>query len=307
MIMKIIKISFFLFSLSILASSCKKEAAVGSVDNIPGLGGDTWASGPIDKWILDTLTVPYNISVKYKWDQFEISNFLDKTLVPPKEEQILPVMKAIKKVWINTYIAEGGDLFFKKISPKFMVLVGSPIYIRGAIVEGFAEGGRKIVLSNINNFRIKGMPGYSAADNEVVLRMFHVIHHEYAHILDQNIKVPIDFSASSASSYTSDWLNILDQDAVNDGFITPYAQSGKEEDWAEMVSLLLVNGKPWFDNLVNSINYTGTTANGTTAEKARARLRQKEAIVNSYFKQAWNINFYSLQLRTKAEITALLF
>ncbi|GEO10873.1 substrate import-associated zinc metallohydrolase lipoprotein [Segetibacter aerophilus] len=305
--MKIIKIAFFLFSLTILASSCKKEAAVGSVENIQGLGGDTWASGPLDKWILDTLTVPYNISVKYKWDQFEINNFLDKTLVPPKEEQIIPVMRAIRKVWINTYIAEGGEQFFKTVSPKFMVLVGSPIYVRGAIVEGFAEGGRKVVLSNINNFRIKGMPGYSSADNDVVLRMFHVIHHEFAHILDQTIKVPIDFSASSASSYTSDWLNVFDQDALNDGFITPYAQSQKGEDWAEMVSLLLVNGKPWFDNLVNSINYTGTTPNGTTAEKARARLRQKEAVVINYFKQAWNINFYSLQLRTRAEINALLF
>jgi substrate import-associated zinc metallohydrolase lipoprotein len=305
--MKIIKIAFFVFAASALATSCKKEDALPNVDNIPGLGGDTWASGPIDKWISDTLIAPYNISVKYKWDQFEISNFLDKTLVPPKEEQVIPVMSAIKKAWINSYVAEAGLPFFKKISPKFLILVGSPIFIRGAIVEGFAEGGRKVVLSNINNFRIKGMQGYTIADTGVVLRTFHVIHHEYAHILDQNIQVPVDFSASSASSYTSDWLNISDEEALNDGFITPYSQSDKGEDWAEMVSIMLVQGKPWFDNLVNSINYTGTTPNGTTADRARARLRQKEAIVVSYFKQAWNINFYSLQARTKATINSLLF
>ncbi len=305
--MKTIKVAFFVLSLGAFFTSCKKEDALGNVDNIPGLGGDTWASGPIDKWIYDTLTVPYNIGVKYKWDQFELNNYFDKTLVPPKEEQIIPVMSSIKKVWIDTYISEAGNLFFRTISPKFMVLVGSPIYVRGAIVEGFAEGGRKIVLSNINNFRIKGMPGYTAADTDVVIRMFHVIHHEYSHILDQNIKVPIEFSGSSANSYTSDWLNISDNQALSEGFITPYAQSSKDEDWAEMVSLMLVQGKPWFDNLVNSINYTGTTANGLTAEQARARLRQKETTVVSYFKQAWNIDFYNLQAKTKAAINALLF
>ena len=305
--MKTIKVAFFVLSLGAFFTSCKKEDALGNVDNIPGLGGDTWASGPIDKWIYDTLTVPYNIGVKYKWDQFELNNYFDKTLVPPKEEQVIPVMSSIKKVWIDTYISEAGNLFFKTISPKFMVLVGSPIYVRGAIVEGFAEGGRKIVLSNINNFRIKGMPGYTTADTDVVIRMFHVIHHEYSHILDQNIKVPIEFSGSSANSYTSDWLNVSDNQALNDGFITPYAQSSKDEDWAEMVSLMLVQGKPWFDNLVNSINYTGTTANGLTAEQAKARLRQKETTVVSYFKQAWNIDFYNLQAKTKAAINALLF
>ena len=305
--MKTIKVAFFVLSLGAFFTSCKKEGALGNVDNIPGLGGDTWASGPIDKWIYDTLTSPYNIGVKYKWDQFELNNFFDKTLVPPKEEQVIPVMSSIKKVWIDTYISEAGNLFFKTISPKFMVLVGSPIYVRGAIVEGFAEGGRKIVLTNINNFRVKGMPGYTTADTDVVIRMFHVIHHEYSHILDQNIKVPIEFSGSSANSYTSDWLNISDNQALSEGFITPYAQSSKDEDWAEMVSLMLVQGRPWFDNLVNSINYTGTTANGLTAEQAKARLRQKETTVVSYFKQAWNIDFYNLQAKTKTAINALLF
>jgi hypothetical protein len=74
-----------------------------------------------------------------------------------------------------------------------------------------------------------------------------------------------------------------------------------------MVSLMLVNGKPWFDALVNSINYTGTTANGTTAAEAKARLRQKEASVVSYFKKSWNIDFYSLQARTKVSIDSLLY
>ena len=74
----------------VLLASCKKEDPLGSVDNISGLGGDTWVQGPVDKWIYDKLTVPYNIAVKYKWDQSSIE--FNKTLVPIKEEQVIPVM-----------------------------------------------------------------------------------------------------------------------------------------------------------------------------------------------------------------------
>jgi substrate import-associated zinc metallohydrolase lipoprotein len=140
-----------------------------------------------------------------------------------------------------------------------------------------------------------------------VKQVFATIHHEFAHILDQLIKVPVEFSQSSAGDYTSDWLNVTPGDARNDGFISPYGNSKKEEDWAEMVSLMIVEGMELFDQFVDGINYTGTTPNGTTAAEARARLRQKEAVVISYFKQTWNIDFYSLQARSRAAINSLIY
>jgi len=305
--MKSIKIIITALSIAIIIVSCYKEDELGSVDNIPGLGGDTWTPGAIDKWIVDNLTTPYNIGVKYKWDQGELQDDFNKQLVPPKEEKVIPIMDAIKLAWINPYITEAGLMFFKNISPKFFILVGSPAYINGAIKLGTAEGGRKVTLYDVNNFRIKGMPGYVLSDTDNVKRVFATIHHEFAHILDQNIKVPVEFSQSSASGYTSDWLNVSPDDARNEGFISPYGNSKKEEDWAEMVSLMIVEGKAWFDQYVDGINYTGTTPNGTTAAEAKARLRQKEAAVVSYFKQTWNIDFYSLQARSRAAISSLIY
>ncbi|MEO8763430.1 MAG: substrate import-associated zinc metallohydrolase lipoprotein [Ginsengibacter sp.] len=305
--MKTIKIIITALSVLLIITSCKKEPALGNVDNIPGLGGDTWTPGPIDTWIFDTLTTPYNIAVKYKWDQGELAADFGKVLVPPAENQVIPLMGAIKEAWINPYVTEAGLSFFKNISPKFFVLVGSPAFERGAVKLGTAEGGRKVVLYAVNDFRIKGMPGYVLSDTANVKQVFHVIHHEYAHILDQNIKFPVEFSQSSASSYTSDWLNLTPEEAKNEGFISQYAISGSFDDWAETVSLMIVEGKTWFDQYVNSINYTGTTPNGTTAAEAQARLRQKESVVISYFKQAWNINFRNLQLRSKTAIDGLLY
>ncbi len=305
--MRFNKALILLFAAALSITSCDKDDALGNVDNIPGLGGDTWVKTTIDQWLLDTLTTPYNISVKYKWDFGELQDDFNKNLVPPKEEKVIPIMSAIRRAWINPYIVEAGLPFFKNISPKFFILVGSPAYVNGAIKLGTAEGGRKVTLYDVNNFRTKGMAGYTLNDTVNVKQVFATIHHEFAHILDQNIKVPVEFSQSSASSYTSDWLNVSNEDARNDGFISPYGNSKKEEDWAEMVSLMIVNGRAWFDNYVNGINYTGTTPNGTTASEAKARLRQKEAVVVSYFKQTWNIDFYSLQARSRAAITALLY
>src|SRR5258706_7545910 len=132
--MKEIKIIIVALSMGIFMFSCKKEDALGSVDNIPGLGGDVWTPGEIDKWIFDTLTVPYNIGVKYKWDQGELQADFNKVLVPPKEEKVIPLMGAIKEAWINPYVTEAGDLFFKNVSPKFIILVGSPVFEQGAVI-----------------------------------------------------------------------------------------------------------------------------------------------------------------------------
>ncbi|MEO6289864.1 MAG: putative zinc-binding metallopeptidase, partial [Ginsengibacter sp.] len=123
--MKVITILVAALSMTIIVSSCKKEDPLGSVDNIPGLGGDTWSPGEIDAWIYDSLTAPYNIAVKYKWDQGELQQFFDKTLVPPKEEKVIPLLSSINKAWANVYIQEAGLQFFKNISPKFFYLVGS--------------------------------------------------------------------------------------------------------------------------------------------------------------------------------------
>jgi substrate import-associated zinc metallohydrolase lipoprotein len=296
------KILCLLFVLTAFAS-CKKEEPLESVDNIPGLGGDTWAEGPIDKWIFDNLTTPYNIAVKYKWDQSEID--LNKTVVPIKEEQVIPVMSAIKKAWIDVYEAEAGSLFVKKYTPKFFILEGSGSYNPdGTTTLGTAEGGRKVVLYQLNYFRTKDMPGHVPSDSTVVKEVFHTIHHEFGHILHQNVMYPLEYKRINVGLYTTNWNNISTKEARLDGFVTPYSISGPDEDFVEMVSIMLTEGREGFNRIVNGI--TGTSSNGTTAEVAQSRLRQKETLVVDYFKTVWKIDFYSLQAKTRTAVESLI-
>jgi substrate import-associated zinc metallohydrolase lipoprotein len=293
----------FFFCIVFSLASCKKES-LGDVENIPGLGGDTWATTPIDTWINDSLTVPFNIAVKYKWDQFELS--LNKTLVPPREDKIIPVLSAVKKVWIDTYIAETDSLFMKKYVPKFFALCGSASWnTDGTITLGTAEGGRKVVLYVLNDFRTKAMTGFVPSDSFNIKQMFHTIEHEFGHILHQTVMYPQAYKSISVGFYTSNWNNVSDRDANKDGFVTAYAESAPDEDFVEMIAMMLVEGKAGFDAIVNSIP-AGTSTNNVTQAQAISRLRQKEAIVVSYFKETWGINFYSLQTRVRSQVDKLI-
>lgn len=288
----------------LLIIGCKKEENLGSVDDIPGLGGDTWVKGPIDNWIYDNLTKPFNISVKYKWDQFELE--LNKNLVPPLEDKIVPVMEAVKKVWIDTYIAEAGDVFMKTYCPKFFVLCGSASWnTDGTITLGTAEGGRKIVLYVLNDFRTKSMPGFKPSDSMGIKQMFHTIEHEFGHILHQNVLYPDDYKRITPGFYTANWNNVSDNAARRDGFVTAYAMSAPDEDFVEMISMMLTEGRSGFDKIVNSIP-PGTSQNGITQADAMAKLRKKEAMVVAYYKDVWGMDFYRLQTRVRAAVDSLI-
>ena len=279
----ILKITAIVLTISVFASCEKKDDL--DTSNLLGLGGDTWTKGAIDKWLYDSMTKPYNVDVKYRWDPWEVD--LSATLVPPEESQVIPVMSIVKQIWIDPYNAEtGSENFIKKFAPKYFVLVGSPQYdFNGNEKLASAEGGNKIVMFVVNRFD---------KTNISELRMtLHTIEHEFAHILHQNILYPQEFK-NITPGYTSTWFNIRDQDAQSQGFATAYSMLSPDEDFVEMVATMLVEGKARFDELVAAQN-----------PEAQAAFRRKEQIVVDYFKKAWNIDFYSLQTRTQQALARI--
>lgn len=272
----------FILTLPLLLSCSKDEDDL----DIPllGLGGDTWVEGPVDVWLYENYVVPYNIEVKYRFDSYELA--LNKVLVPPMENKVITVMETIKSTWIEPYNQEAGENFLKELAPKQFVLVGSPEYNdNGTITLGTAEGGLKVVLYKINDFE---------TDNTAeVKQMLHTIHHEFGHILHQNIMYPEEFKRIT-TDYTASWNDYSLEDARSKGYITQYARSQVDDDFVEMISIMLIEGKEGFDAIVEG-----------TPEDAQVLLKQKEEIVVSYFKESWNIDFYNLQSRTQLAIDAL--
>ncbi|HUQ66662.1 MAG TPA: substrate import-associated zinc metallohydrolase lipoprotein, partial [Flavitalea sp.] len=284
---RIIKVvSIFVFFLA----SCKKDEKLNIVTPV-GLGGDSFEKTALDEWLFDSLTAPYNIAVKYRWDPWELN--LDKTLTPPDESKIIPAMSALKRVWIDPYNAEtGSDAFIKKYSPKQFKLVGSVEYnFNGTVLLGQAEGGNNIAFFDINqNFDKNSVTS--------IMRMIQTSHHEFAHILHQNVLYPTDFKGLSGRAgfmgYTATWFNVSVKDARNNGYITPYSMATSDEDFVEMVANMLMLGKTRYEELVKSVD-----------PDVQAVFRSKEQFVVNYFKEVWDINFYSLQSRVNNALNEL--
>src|SRR6478672_2648917 len=109
--MKSFKIIAFTICLLCVFAGCRKAEDLTTKPAL-GLGGEAIGTTAIDKWILDSLTTPYNIAALYKWDPTNAS--LYKTVTPPDESRIIPLFSALRRVWINPYNEEtGSDLFMK--------------------------------------------------------------------------------------------------------------------------------------------------------------------------------------------------
>ncbi|MVT08151.1 zinc-binding metallopeptidase [Chitinophaga tropicalis] len=282
--MKQLHLKFILaFILISSLMACSKDDTINDV-NIPGLGGETWEKGPLDFWLDSVYTKPYNIEVKYRFERYELA--LDKDLVPVREDKVIPVMSTIYKTWVQPYIAEAGEVFFKKYCQKQFVLVGSPEFnSNNTITLGTAEGGRKIVLFWLNDFSLSDKPG--------VRQMLHTIHHEFAHIMHQTIMYPVDYKRIS-TGYTGNWNDYTLAEALERGFITQYARSAPDEDFVEMVSTMLVEGKSGYEAII-----------AQAPDDAQLLFRKKEEIIVRYFKENWNINFSQLQSRVQTAINNL--
>lgn len=271
-----------LFGATLLLGGCREEEKIADDLYIPGLGGEKYAENELDKWLYQNYTLPYNIDVVYRWDAAQAySSRSEVQLVPVEFDAVQPMMAALRDVWFEPYIQATGNSqdFLKEVAPKKIVLVGSPEYQNGSYKLGQAEGGCKILLLNVNNF--------DASDENELKESLHTIVHEFTHILHQTKLFDKKYQEISTGRYNSNWTLLKDPEARRLGFITSYAMLNKDEDFAEMVSGILVFGYDWFKDTV-----LAEAEKSTENPNAKADLEAKLAIVESYFKETWNIEFF---------------
>lgn len=270
---------FIILVLLIILQSC-------SVKEDPIKGSDIDTSAPVlnstDTWLRENYTTPYNIEVFYDWNNSRVD--YNRYLYPPTLEKVLPAMKAVRTIWLETYNEVAGKDFVKKIAPREILMVGGiNLNQSGTITLGLAEGGKRITFFNTDLVDLK--------DRGSLVRFVATIQHEYCHIINQT--VPFDeetYKRITPSGYTAQWFNESEADSRLEGFISSYARSNEVEDFAEMVTAMLSNDTVAYNQIINAI----------PSPAARASIRAKEEIVVSYFKSEFDIDIYELQ-RVAAE------
>ncbi|MBF4515700.1 hypothetical protein IRZ71_05075 [Flavobacterium sp. ANB] len=242
----------------------------------------------LDNWIATTYLNPYNINVQYKWNQNTVDN--SRYLFPPTIDKVQPALEIVETIWLKSYSTIGGADFVKKIAPREIVLIGGVnLNSVGTRTLGLAEGGQRVTLFETDYI--------DQSDRENVSEFIHTIQHEYIHILNQH--KPFDeksWSALTPGGYTADWYNFSIPVSNEIGFITSYARSNINEDFAETASMILIYSKA---------EYAAFLA-GIQSPTALAALRAKEALVVKYFKEAYNMDFYALRDEAEKNTTAVI-
>tara|TARA_B110000902_G_scaffold248360_1_gene305381 strand:- start:2029 stop:2907 length:879 start_codon:yes stop_codon:yes gene_type:complete len=247
----------------------------------------------LDIWLLDNFVKPYNIDIRYKFN--ESDNDVARFLHGPFESNVRPFSELLQKVWIEPYNAVGGENFIANIAPREFVFSGGFNWNPGnpTITLGFAEAGARITLFNLDfiDFTILDF------DNNLIsyVNPIKTVQHEYGHILNQNVRVDINYGLITKNGYTGQWFDFSLDVARSLGFITRYARNNENDDFVEMVSEMLIRPRADYDAIINDI----------PSIDAQALLRQKEAMVVEYYITNFNIDFYALQELTSQAVIDL--
>lgn len=238
-----------------------------------------------DLWIREHLTEPYNINVDYLFRDYEVAT--NRYLAPPEPEEVIPFLEAYIDFMIEPYKALAGEEFVKRYFSKQLVLVGSSNYNNdGTVFLGQAEGGVKVTLYEINYFSERTSGSASPEQIRAALRSyFKTLHHEFAHILQQNKIFDKESYRTITPIYRSSWFNLGTQQARDLGFISPYASLNENEDFAEMVAIMLTTSPEEFQAILQSPGNP----------QAQQDLQEKLSIILDYYKSSWNIDLFQLQ------------
>lgn len=254
--------------------SCIKEEKLNTkIENY-----DTFVPGAIDEWITKNLTDPYNIEVVYRYQRN--MHDVNKNIAPADESKVVPQMNVVINGFLDVYKKIGGVTFIKTYTPKQFALFGSGDYdVDGSVKGGTADGGRRITLYGINNF--------DATNPNSITGNLQVIHHEFTHILNQMRFIPAEFGKVCAGDYYSNWTaqENTQEKARSLGFITPYSRKSIGEDFAEVLSHLIVAGQLYYDDFAYN-----------SGKDAYQKFKQKESIVRDYMMQNFNIDVTQLQI-----------
>ncbi|MBQ7512237.1 MAG: putative zinc-binding metallopeptidase [Prevotella sp.] len=234
-----------------------------------------------DRWLDIHYVQPYNIQLKYRMEDKETD--FTYTLAPADVNNSVKLAHIVLHTWLQAYDEVAGIAFTRQQAPKVFQFIGSPAFeTDNRYMMGQAEGGMKITLFDVNELKVTR----SFLNNSY----FQSIHHEFTHILAQNKNYDTDFQKISEGQYEpANWYasGKTETYALQKGFISTYAMSEYNEDFAETLGFYLVDSPAEWEKKMATADSDG--------HNASAIILQKLSMVRSYMQTAWNIDIDRLR------------
>lgn len=265
-------IAYFLVPLLLLLAACREDA----LDSTSVFQESKMKTDAFDRWIHENYVMAYNIDLKYHME--DIESDYNYSLVPADRNKSIMLAHIVRYCWLQAYDEVAGVDFTRKYVPKVLHFIGSPAVGRnGTMVLGTAEGGLKVSLYMVNQLKL---------DKEFLnYYYFLTMHHEFTHILTQNKNYDTEFQKVSESDYImGDWYQKYETDALKAGFISNYAMSEYNEDFAETLAFYLYyTPSKWAEKM------------RTAGTEGAATIEKKLNYVRTYMKTAWDIDLDELR------------
>lgn len=240
--------------------------------------GEDAKMNEFDQWLLENYVYPYNIEVKYRLDDNETD--VDYDLVPAEYDKAFALARIVKYVWMEAYDEIWGIETTRTYVPKVIQMIGNVAYTESGMILGQAEQGMKVMLYMVNGLDVNNL------DMDMMNEFyFKTMHHEFTHILNQTKAYDPAYDRITEADYIgSDWYQMLDEEARQEGFISAYAMDRGSEDFAEMVSIYVTNTADTWEAFMQQAGETG-----------RPILEQKFEIVYNYMRDSWGVDLDELR------------
>lgn len=261
--------------------------------NVPIRENET-LEGELDLFIEENFTREYGMAIRYRY----VDNYVSPTqrVAPPRIEVVRPMLDFIQYFWIDPYLnIDNGGKFFRNHVPAEIVFLGGPIFNSdGTVTLGTADAGAQITFTDVN----------SIDENDFEWRdlQLNVVYHEFAHIVHQRYKLPSAFETISPTGYTSagSWFVLTDEEAIQRGFVSPYATSSPNEDFAETVAFFLFTQD--FYNIYFNEEANCITANCEALNKGREMIRQKLSAIQGHYLKVTGVNLEELRSEIQSRL-----
>lgn len=274
----------------ILSTACYQSEDLSVPVNDSGSAPQT----ALDIYIQEHFTDRYGMAIRYK--------FVDRFVKPgervatPKLSVVRPMLDFIDEFWIAPFLeVTNGKVFFENHVPAEIVFLGGLIYNNdGTVTLGTADAGAQITFTNVNAIDLN--------DLEWRDQQLHTVYHEFAHIVHQRYKLPAAFETIAASGYTSagSWFNLTDTQAIERGFVSPYATSSPNEDFAETVAFYLFY-TDFFEDFINQESDC-QSANCENLNAGKALIQKKLSAISEHYKKVTGIDLDDLRAAVQAKL-----
>jgi substrate import-associated zinc metallohydrolase lipoprotein len=233
--------TYLLLGIFIIVAGCYEEEKL----NVPVNQGPDVIRNELDRYIDENFIQEYGMAIRYRF----VDRYVSPTqrVTPPRLEVVKPMLDFIDEFWIDPYLSvENGETFFRKHVPAEIVLLGGLIYNEdGTVILGTADAGAQITFTDVNSVDMD--------DRAWILQQLQTVYHEFAHIVHQKYKLPNAFETISPQGYTGAgaWFTLTNEEALQRGFVSPYATSSPNEDFAETVAHFLFD-ENFYENYIDA-------------------------------------------------------